>query len=59
MVKAKKKELFRKIKLDQIDRPEEIVRMEIDQGELDELAASIQERGLMQPIEVTPRGDRL
>jgi len=58
MAKGKKKEIFRKIRLDQIDRPEEIVRMEIDQGELDELAASIQERGLMQPIEVTPRGDR-
>jgi len=58
MVKTKKKEIYKRIKLDLLDRPEDIVRMEIDQGELDELAASIQERGLMQPIEVTPRGNR-
>lgn len=58
MAKAKKKEVFKKIKLSLIDRPVDIVRMEIDQAELDELASSIQERGLMQPIEVTPRGER-
>ena len=58
MVKAKKKEIFRKIKLDVIDRPEDIVRLEINEGELRELADSILERGLMQPIGVTPRGDR-
>jgi len=53
-----RKEIFRKIKLDLIDRPTDIVRLEINEGELQELAASISERGLMQPIEVTPRGDR-
>ena len=58
MVKAKKKEIYKRIKLDLIDRPDDIVRMEINQDELQELAASIQERGLMQAIEVTPRGDR-
>lgn len=58
MGKVKKKPVFRKINLDLIDRPDEIVRLEIDEGQLRELADSIQERGLMQPIEVTPRGDR-
>lgn len=58
MAKAKKKEIFRKINLDLIDRPDDIVRLEIDQGELEELAGSIQERGLLQPIGVAPRGDR-
>lgn len=58
MAKAKKKEIFRKISLDLIDRPDDIARMEIDEGKLKELADSIQERGLMQPIEVTPRGNR-
>ena len=52
------KSTFRNIKLDQIDRPKEIARMEIDEGELKELADSIQERGLMQPIGVTPRAGR-
>lgn len=58
MVKGKKKEMFRKIKLDLIDRPSEVVRLEIDKNSLQELAASIGGRGLMQPIGVTPRGDR-
>ena len=58
MVKTAKKEIFRRINLSLIDRPEEIVRLEIDQGELAELAASIAERGLMQPIEVAPRSNR-
>lgn len=52
------KSTFRNIKLDQIDRPKEVARMEIDEGELKELAQSIQERGLMQPIGVTPRAGR-
>jgi len=58
MAKAKTKEIFRRISLKVIDRPEEVVRLEIDQGELAELAASIAERGLMQPIEVATRGNR-
>lgn len=58
MGKVKKLAVFRKINLDKIDRPEESVRIEIDEVQLKELADSIQERGLMQPIEVTPRGDR-
>lgn len=58
MAKSKKKEVFKRIRLDLIDRPAEIARIEIDQAKLKELADSISERGLMQPIEVTPRGDR-
>lgn len=58
MAKAKKKEIFKKIKLSLIDRPVDIVRMEINPDELEELARSIHERGLMQPIGVTPRGER-
>lgn len=52
------KSTFKTIPIDQIDRPKEIARMEIDEGELKELADSIQERGLMQPIGVTPRAGR-
>jgi len=58
MAKTSKKEIFKRIRLDLIDRPKEIARLEIKQDELKELAKSISERGLMQPIEVTPRGDR-
>lgn len=58
MVKGTKKEIYKRIKLDQIDRPVDIVRMDINPDDLDELRLSIQERGLMQPIEVTPRGGR-
>lgn len=52
------KSIFREIALDLIDRPEEIVRLEIDQDRIRELADSIQERGLLQPIIVHPKGDR-
>ena len=58
MEKGKKKGIFKKIRLDLIDRPDEVVRLEINENELKELAHSIQVRGLMQPIGVTPRGDR-
>jgi len=58
MVKARKKEIFRKVSLDLIDRPDDIARLEINEGELRELADSIEERGLLQPIEVAPRGTR-
>ncbi len=59
-MKAKKtlKSTFKRIKLDQIDRPNDIARLEIDVGELRELEESIKERGLMQPIGVTPRAGR-
>lgn len=52
------KSTFKKVKLDQIDRPKDIARMEINESEIKELADSIQERGLLQPIGVTPRSGR-
>lgn len=54
----RKKEIFKKIQIDLIDRPPDIIRMTIDQDELRELANSIQERGLLQPIGITPRAER-
>lgn len=58
MAKGKKRELFQEIKLDLIDRPDESARLEISEGELSELKESIKEQGLLQPLVVTPRGDR-
>lgn len=58
MVRKITKSMFREIDMELIDRPVDIVRLEIDEGELRELADSIRERGLMQPIGVAPRGDR-
>lgn len=58
MVKARKEEIYKRIKLELIDRPVDIARVDINAGELKELVDSIQERGLMQPIEVTPRFGR-
>lgn len=49
---------FKEIPLNLIDRPAELARLQIDETEINELAASIKESGLKQPIEVTPRGDR-
>lgn len=49
---------FKEILLSLIDRPEEIARMEIDPDRIRELAESIKERGLLQPIIVHPKGDR-
>lgn len=52
------KSIFKKISMSIIDRPEEIARLDINPDELRELADSIRERGLMQPIGVSPRKDR-
>lgn len=52
------KTIFKKISMSLIDRPDDIVRLEINQDDLRELADSIRDRGLMQPIGVTPRKDR-
>jgi len=57
-VKKTLKSMFKTIPLDKIDRPAEIARMDIDDGELQELANSIEERGLLSPIGVTPRAGR-
>lgn len=46
------------IDINLIDRPENIARLEIDESKIRELAASIEEKGLQQPIGVTPRDGR-
>lgn len=58
MAKTKIENEFREIELDQIDRPDNIVRLHIKESELDELVSSIRERGLRQPIEVVNRDGR-
>ena len=50
--------IFKEIDLSLIDHPEELSRMEIDLDRIRELADSIKERGLLQPILVHPKGDR-
>lgn len=54
MVKAVRKQ----IALDLIDRPNEVARIEIDDSAIGELADSIRERGLQNPIKVARRDDR-
>lgn len=49
---------FKALLVSLIDRPEHISRMAIDQDRIKELADSIRERGLMQPIIVHPKGAR-
>jgi len=49
MVK-KKKQTLKSIDIDEIDEPKAIVRMDIDPEGIDELAESISEIGLLQPI---------
>ena len=58
MEKTKAANEFREIGLELIDRPDNIVRLEINESELDELVSSIRERGLRHPIEVAPRDGR-
>jgi len=52
------KQKIRDLKLTDLDEPKGILRMEIDQGDLEDLAQSISEIGLMQPILVAEDGDR-
>jgi len=55
---ASAKSVFKFIPLDKIDRPAEGTRLEIAPEEIAELAESIEEVGLLQPILVTPRNGR-
>lgn len=56
---AKKKvELQKEVDLTLIDEPDGMVRMEIDYDYIDELAQSIKEIGLLQPILLAVSGDR-
>lgn len=58
MAKLSAQETFQEIALNLIDRPDQGVRMEISEVEINELAESIRELGLLQPILVHPKGDR-
>jgi len=52
------KATFQDVKIELIDRPEDVARLDIQQKEIESLADSIRERGLQQPIKVAARGDR-
>ena len=52
------KQTIKDVSLDLIDEPRGILRMEINQAPLDDLAASIAEIGLLQPILIAIHGDR-
>lgn len=54
---AKRSE-FRELEITTIDRPKDISRFEIDENYINNLANSIKERGLRQPIEVVERNGR-
>ncbi|MBA7495807.1 Nucleoid occlusion protein [subsurface metagenome] len=56
--KKTSKSIYKELRTDLIDRPDEVARLEISEGELSELRESIKEQGLLQPLVVTPRGDR-
>lgn len=58
MAKASKA-VPRQIPLDKLDEPAGVIRLEINQGEIQELADNIVEIGLLQPIVVRPVGERL
>ncbi len=53
-----KKEVFRKLEIKDIDPPGDVTRMEITDHDILELANSIAEQGLLQPILVNKSGDR-
>jgi len=55
---ASAKSVFKIIAMDKIDRPADGARVMIGEEEIVELAESIRERGLLQPILVTPRDGR-
>jgi len=49
---------FREIEMKLIDRPDEIVRLEISKDDIQDLANSIREQGLLQPVLVAPKAGR-
>lgn len=57
MVKPSK-QIIKDLSLDLIDEPKGILRMDIDEVDLENLAQSISEIGLLQPIMVAVDGDR-
>ncbi|HUU53179.1 MAG TPA: ParB/RepB/Spo0J family partition protein [Candidatus Bathyarchaeia archaeon] len=58
MVKPLAEESIREIEISLIDSPEQSVRLEIADYEINELAESIREMGLLQPVLVHPKGVR-
>lgn len=52
------KSVFRYVAMEKIDPPGDGTRLEIPPEEIAELAQSIEERGLLQPILLTPRNER-
>jgi len=52
------KQKITEVDLSKIDEPKEIARMEIDPNYISELAQSISEQGLLQPILLRPDADR-
>lgn len=57
-VKRKVAESFREIEMSQIDAPAHVLRAEIDDHKLEELANDIRDNGLYYPIIVRKAGDR-
>lgn len=58
MTKISLKTDIKELEIELIDRPSELSRIDISDKELHELADSIRERGLLQPIVVKKRGER-
>lgn len=52
------KAVFQNVKMELIDCPEDLARLEIQSVEIESLADSIRERGLQQPIKVARRDQR-
>lgn len=52
------KPVVKLIKMDLIDEPHGVIRLEIDEGEIRDLADNIREVGLLQPIQLRPDGER-
>jgi len=52
------KAVFQNVKMELIDRPEDLARLEIQSIEIEGLADSIRERGLQQPIKLARREGR-
>jgi len=52
------KAIFQSVKMDLIDRPVDVARLEVQSTEIENLADSIRERGLLQPIKVARKGER-
>lgn len=58
MAKRAKTEMFKSIDVGIIDPPSEVARLNILEGDIKELAQSIKEQGLLQPIIVFKRDER-